>query len=167
MAPCSGERSALPRDLEEQCARRFSGALAARSHRDVHGTWRRQASALAHVKNESAAPMVTEMVARSAEPGDKRRTTVVPVPRQSAASLYRCEEHPAKNSGGLDRVRRRWSLHGQCAQLLRNRCGKPLYADMQPSSEMMENFKDRRDGQITSLEILSVALGISSFAQWI
>ena len=47
------------------------------------------------------------------------------------------------------------------------RCKQVLYCDMLPSDSLMESFKKRGDKQITSLEIVSIALGISSFAHLI
>ena len=47
------------------------------------------------------------------------------------------------------------------------RCQDILVCDMEPPTSIMESFKKRGDKQITSLEILRIALGISTFAQQI
>jgi len=39
------------------------------------------------------------------------------------------------------------------------------YCDMQPPAEVLALFKKRDDGDIMSLELLSIALGLSSFAE--
>ena len=43
--------------------------------------------------------------------------------------------------------------------------GQMQYCDMEPEASTMELFRSRRDNQITSLEILSIALGVSTFAE--
>ena len=41
------------------------------------------------------------------------------------------------------------------------------YCDMEPPSHLMASFRPRRDNQIMGLEMLSIAVGISSFAKLI
>lgn len=41
------------------------------------------------------------------------------------------------------------------------------YCDMEPPADLMSFFKRRGDKQITSLEILAIALGISTFGHMI
>ena len=43
--------------------------------------------------------------------------------------------------------------------------GKMYYADAEPSVTVMKQFKSRRDNQIASLELLSIAFGMSTFAE--
>ena len=43
--------------------------------------------------------------------------------------------------------------------------GRIEYADVEPSKEVMRQFKRRGDNQIASLELLSIAFGFSTFAR--
>ena len=43
--------------------------------------------------------------------------------------------------------------------------GKIEYADEEPSAEGMQQFQRRGDNQIASLELLSIAFGLSTFAE--
>ncbi|CAK0791693.1 unnamed protein product, partial [Prorocentrum cordatum] len=43
--------------------------------------------------------------------------------------------------------------------------GKILFTEYAPDAALMRNFKRRRDGQIMGLEVLAVALGLSSFEE--
>eukprot|EP00973_Karenia_brevis_P009100 1232734-Karenia_brevis.AAC.1 len=45
------------------------------------------------------------------------------------------------------------------------RDGEMKACDMAPDQSLLEHFKRRDDGQITPLELLSIALGISIFKQ--
>ena len=40
---------------------------------------------------------------------------------------------------------------------------KAFYSDWEPPAELVDQFKQRNDGQITSLEILSIAFALSTF----
>ena len=50
-----------------------------------------------------------------------------------------------------------WPDGGACSD------GQIDYCDMEPAASTMQLFQSRRDNQITSLEILSIALGVSTF----
>ena len=41
---------------------------------------------------------------------------------------------------------------------------KVMYTDGAPSDRIMQQFRQRRDGQIMTLEILAIAIGLSTFA---
>lgn len=41
--------------------------------------------------------------------------------------------------------------------------GEVLYAELAPDAELMQSFRRRRDNQIMGLEVLAIALGLSSF----
>ena len=43
--------------------------------------------------------------------------------------------------------------------------GKTLYCDGEPHADIMRWFQSRADGQITSLEILAIAVGMSTFSE--
>ena len=43
--------------------------------------------------------------------------------------------------------------------------GKTLYCDGEPHAGIMRWFQSRADGQITSLEILAIAVGMSTFSE--
>ena len=56
-----------------------------------------------------------------------------------------------------------WCVHGtRSLRLLRDR--RFAYCDTEPPDVILNSFMKRGDNQITSLEILSIALGISTFA---
>ena len=52
----------------------------------------------------------------------------------------------------------------QVAAVLMRRGEQTLYCDLAPSAELMAFFRERGDGQIMSLELLSIALGTPPFA---
>jgi hypothetical protein len=45
--------------------------------------------------------------------------------------------------------------------------GESYYCDLEPSEQVVGFFEKRGDGQIMSLELLSIALALSSFAPWL
>ena len=45
--------------------------------------------------------------------------------------------------------------------------GLTYFCDMAPKSEILQNFRRRSDNQIMGLELLSIALGLSSFEPWL
>ena len=40
-----------------------------------------------------------------------------------------------------------------------------FYSDMEPSEEVLNNFRKRNDSQIMGLELLAIAFGLSSFLE--
>ncbi len=44
--------------------------------------------------------------------------------------------------------------------------GQLFYSEGAPADKVMRRFTQRRDGQITSLEILAIAVGLSTFSRW-
>jgi hypothetical protein len=45
--------------------------------------------------------------------------------------------------------------------------GRVLYTDGKPAERIMQQFAQRADNQITTLEVLAVAVGLSTFSQWL
>ena len=55
------------------------------------------------------------------------------------------------------------STPARCAAVL-VKGKKVMYTDGAPSDRIMQQFRQRRDGQIMTLEILAIAIGLSTFA---
>ena len=73
----------------------------------------------------------------------------------------RCEEHATESGGDTYQVYKH-SLEIVFYHLFISFSGKSkLYCDAEPSKEVMKFFRERRDNQIMSLELLSIAYGIA------
>ena len=91
-----------------------------------------------------------------------RRKIVGHVFHASDSYVLRCSKHTAEDSScviqaGFYFVAVLYVVYPFVHNLARD--GMVSYCDMQPSEKIMRSFKKRGDNQITSLEILSIALG--------
>ena len=53
----------------------------------------------------------------------------------------------------------------RCAAILVTNKGEVLYTDGKPADKFMQKFKQRKDKQIMTLEVMAIAVGLSTFAE--
>ena len=83
-------------------------------------------------------------------------------------TLRRRKEHATSDSRSSG-IRRTVGFACTCVRIVQFliRVSRHFYCDMEPPENLMQFFRKRGDKQITSLEILAIALGISTFSNMI
>lgn len=100
-----------------------------------------------------------KMVARGFADGHQRGQALCGTEFEATPPFLRCTQHATKGCGGPLQVSANMLAprHSVTHSLCRDRSW--AYSDMEPPTAVMASFKMRRDNQICSLEILSIAFG--------